>query len=268
MLKELTGNPALAAIERMFGVPPWVMIVLGILMFGAWTLCYIAIIVRAFKDKSYGIPLVDGCLNVTWEAIYSFNLAGSISKSLNWGNRLWFIFDAINVLQVFLYGRDVQSDPWVKKHFYKIATGTFAVSAIGIYEFIYYFNDVYGVASSMIMDILMSSLFINMYLKRPDLRGISYLGAWLRMIGNAAGFLFCYFWWPAQFENGSLSATFGSQTVLVQEPRSYFFLNFLYVTIPILDTLFIYLVAKRRQELRAAPEPPVATRARAAASGQ
>ncbi len=231
-------------------VPALPLIVLGVLMFGTWTAAYIAIIYRAWKDRSYGIPIIDGALNVSWEAIFTFNLAGALWPSLNWGNGFWLIFDAINVAQYFIHGKAVQTNQWLKKYWYPILTATVITAGIGIWLFMIYFNDVYGVASSMIMDILMSTLFIGLLFKRPDLRGLSYAGAWLRMLGNALGFAFCFFWWPEQFVDGELCATVLRETVMIQEPKNFIFLNFLYIVIPVLDCLYIYLFWKRRKEIR------------------
>ena len=58
----------------------WPLTIVGVLMFGLWTLAYIFIIRKAYKDKTYGIPIVDGCLNVSWEFVFSFNLALPISE--------------------------------------------------------------------------------------------------------------------------------------------------------------------------------------------
>lgn len=220
--------------------------VLGVLMFGLWTIAYIVIILKAHKDRSYGIPMLDGCLNVSWEAIYSFNLVAPLAASLNWGNRFWFMFDCINVLQVFLYGREMQSNEWVRKHFYAIAALTLIASAFGLYTFLIYFNDLYGVASSLLMDLLMYGLFIGAVFNRRDLRGLSYPGAWLMLAGNVAGFAFIYVWWPQQFVDGHL---IGYPHVL--EPRSYAHLNFLYVTVTAMNGLYIYLLRQRRLALAA-----------------
>ncbi len=221
--------------------------VLGVLMFGLWTLAYIAIITKAHRDKTYGIPIVDGCLNVSWEFIFSFNLAGHLVTGLEWGNRFWLLFDAIQVAQVFLWGRGVQTNPWVKKHFYRIVLATLVTCAIGEYQFMIYFQDVYGVVSSLLMDVLMATLFIAMFFNRPDLRGLSYPGAWLMMLGNLAGFAFIYVWFPTQYADGHMIAN-----PSVPEPTSFHFLTTLYVATTVLNVIYVYLMWNRRRELRAA----------------
>lgn len=165
----------------------WPLTIVGVLMFGLWTFGYIVIIRKAYKDKTYGIPIVDGCLNVSWEFVFSFNLAGKLATGLEWGNRFWLLFDALSVLTYFLYGQKEQTIPWIKKHYFAILVATLVFCAIGQYQFMLYFQDDYGVVSSLLMDVLMAALFIGLFFKRPDMRGLSYAGAWLMMLGNIFG---------------------------------------------------------------------------------
>jgi hypothetical protein len=37
-----------------------------------WSLAYIFIIVRGFKDRTPGIPVLALCANISWEFIFSF----------------------------------------------------------------------------------------------------------------------------------------------------------------------------------------------------
>ena len=37
-----------------------------------WSLTYILIIRRGFIEKTYGMPLIALCANISWEAIFSF----------------------------------------------------------------------------------------------------------------------------------------------------------------------------------------------------
>ena len=100
--------------------------VIGAVMFGAWTIAYGQIVLTCFRDKTYGLPLASICLNIAWEFIFSFNLVAPGEPALVWGNRLWFIVDCVIVLQVFLYGRPAQTNPWVRRHFYPITVASLA----------------------------------------------------------------------------------------------------------------------------------------------
>ncbi len=248
-------NPALDTVIRA-GAPSWLMITLGLLMFGGWTATYIAIIVKSFRDKAYGIPFPNICLNFSWELIFSLNLAGGLPRfffPLQIGHALWLIPDAFILYQTFRYGRGMQKHTWVAKRFIKLFLATFALSFLMIYTYHAYARDVYGVASSWVINVFMSALFIQMFLDRYDnvapdgtIRGISLKACWFKLIGNTAGAIFCFFWWPAQFINGQLMH--GGVTVL--EPPSFLFLYVLYVANFLLDVGLIFLVQKREAELR------------------
>jgi hypothetical protein len=221
-------------------------------MFGGWSAVYFVIIRRCFKEKTYGIPVVSACTNIVWETIFTMNLAGAVNQYLRFGNAFWMIPDSLILLQIYLYGKNAQTNPWVKKNFYVIVTSTLMVSSIGIYELIRYNNDVFGVATSWTMNITVSALLLNLFFHRPDLRGVPYSATWFKLIGNVGGALFCYYWWPAQFTDHKLLTSFAGQPMTVIEPLSYAYLHLLYVLCPVLDVLMIYLVWKRREELRGA----------------
>ncbi|MEZ4406436.1 MAG: hypothetical protein R3A52_08180 [Polyangiales bacterium] len=65
---------------------------------------------------------------------------------------------------------------------------------------------------------------------------MSYGAAWLKMIGTAAGSVFLYRWWPAQFVNGRLITH-----PTIAEPVTYSYMVFLYVSILLADCVYIAL---------------------------
>ena len=133
------------------------------------------------------------------------------------------------------------------QHFYAICVASILASVAGLYAFATYFNDVYGLALSFLMNFAMSILFIAMLFARPDLRGLPYGAAWWKMVGTLAGAVFCYIWWPMQFDaTGTLV-----RTPFIQQPPNSNLLYFLYLTIPIIDLLYIYLHRQRQKALAA-----------------
>ena len=180
--------------------------------------------------------------------MFSFNIISSgEASSLVWGNRLWFVLDVILLSQLFLYGKKYQTNPLVKTYFYQVVIATLLASGVGMYFFVIYIGDVYGTMTSFLMDFAMSILFINLLFYRPRLEGLSYAAAWLMMFGTAAGAVFCYTWWPAQFVDGTLKVP-----PHWPEPTNFGFLYFLFLTIPVLNLMYIILLGKRRRELREA----------------
>jgi hypothetical protein len=70
----------------------------------SWSIVYIAIICRSFKDKTYGMPLFALAFNITWEFIYGF-LVGPGFDIQKVVTSVWFILDAVIVFAYFKYGR-------------------------------------------------------------------------------------------------------------------------------------------------------------------
>jgi hypothetical protein len=265
-LSALVPFEHLRSVERASGTPAEILLVSAVVMFAAWTGCYIVTIRRCFRDRTYGFPIANVALNVSWEFIFAFGLMGPLPAfffPLTWGHRCWLVFDAFNVYQVFKYGRAVQTSPWIQRWFRQIAIAAFAGAAPVIFLFMRYFNDLHGVAAAVLIDLLMAILFLRLYATSTDMRGLSYAGAWLRTIGDASSFVFLFFWWPAQFANGTmLNPEHIPRFENIQEPRSFAFLNTLYVLITALDLLYIWLLASRRRALAAAasvmpPRPAV-----------
>jgi len=243
------------------GVPLWVMVTLAVLMFGAWSLTYVIVIVKGFRDKTYGIPFPNSCLNFAWEFIFAFDLTGGLPAfvfPLRLGHFAWLAPDAVILYQTWKFGPSMQRPTWLKEHFRWVFVSVFAVCFLIISTYHVYAHDVFGVASSWIINVLMSWLFIRMLLDRKTriaengtIQGMSVPAAWCKLIGNAAGAIFCVFWWPAQFSNGALVQA----GVTIAEPESYVFLYVLYVVNIALDIVLIYLLREREAEIRAGREP-------------
>lgn len=220
----------------------------GAVMYLAWTAAYLHIIWVSHRDKSYGVPWSSLMLNVCWEFIFSFNLTDArLFWFFVWGNRLWLVFDLVILYQFFANGRAVQTIPWLQKWFYPVAVASLVLSGLWIYTFTIYFNDLKGVASSMTMNVAMGLMYIFMFVNRPDGRGMSYPAAWLKMIGTAAGSVFLYTWWPAQFQGGFLITH-----PTVPAPPTYGYMYFVYLANLAIDLTYIGMNLQRRRARRAA----------------
>jgi hypothetical protein len=229
--------------------------VIGAVMFGAWAVAYLQILRAGFRDKIYGLPLACIFLDISWEFLFSFNRVAPLEVALSWGNRLWFFADCVIVAQVFMYGRRAQSHPWVRANFFAIAVIGLAASLTGLYLFEIYFNDIYGVASSFFINVVLSLLYIPLLFSRPDLKGLPYGAAWTKMIGSVAGAAFCYIWWPMQFDQAGILI----RPPYLKEPPNYYFLYFLYVSIFLLDLTYIHLYRQRRKALAGGAVGPLTT---------
>ena len=186
-----------------------------------WILTYIFIISKGFKDKTYGMPLIALCANISWEFIFSFIFPHTPPQLFI--NYLWFGLDIIIVIQFLKYGKNEFSNLSSSK-LYTLFTflivsefGIILVSSITIGEF-------KGVYSAFGQNLLMSILFIMMLFKRNSLRGQSIYIAIFKMFGTGLTSLHYYLYEPIS--------------------QSSFILPSLFVSIFVFDIVYIYLIIK------------------------
>ncbi len=168
----------------------------------AWTITYIALVYRGFKDKSYGMPLVALALNFTWELTFSIiyppQSGGTIATIIN---TIWFICDIAIVISYFKFGyKYVKESLNVnKKTFLLISILAFLICFLIMYiggpffaQFNNYFNnDLFESAKfiAYIQNAVMSVLFVNMFYTRKKnnhpIEGQSFYIALMKMIGTA-----------------------------------------------------------------------------------
>jgi hypothetical protein len=158
-----------------------------------WILTYIFIISKGFKDKTYGMPLIALCANISWEFIFSFIFPHTPPQLFI--NYLWFGLDIIIVIQFLKYGKNELSDLSSSK-LYVLFTflivsefGIIIFSSITIGEF-------KGVYSAFGQNLLMSILFIMMFFKRNSLKGQSFYIAIFKMFGTGLSSLHYYLYEP------------------------------------------------------------------------
>jgi hypothetical protein len=187
-----------------------------------WILTYIFIISKDFKDKTYGMPLIALCANISWEFIFSFIFPHTPPQLFI--NYLWFGLDIIIVIQFLKYGKNEFSDLSSSK-LYTLFTflivsefGIILVSSITMGEF-------KGVYSAFGQNLLMSILFIMMLFKRNSLRGQSIYIAIFKMFGTGLTSLHYYLYEPIS--------------------QSSFILPTLFVSIFVFDIVYIYLIIKK-----------------------
>ncbi|MDD5155103.1 MAG: hypothetical protein PHF11_01280 [Candidatus Omnitrophica bacterium] len=151
-----------------------------------WTLAYILIIKRGYQDKTYGMPLVAACANLSWEFIFSFVYPQCPAKL--YFNIPWFLLDAVILFQIVKYGRSVANQAILKRFFHPILILTAAISFSAILFITYELKDWRGVYSGYTQNCMMSLLFIFMLLKRNNIGGQSIYIAFLKMAGSFAAF--------------------------------------------------------------------------------
>ncbi len=190
-----------------------------------WSLTYILIIKHGFKDKTYGMPLVALCANISWEAIFSFIHPHSPPQL--YINYVWFFLDVLIVLQFLKFGRS-EFPKFSNKRFYTVFLLALATAFFLVLFITYEFNDWQGAYSAFGQNLLMSILFIAMLLNRDSLKGQSIYIALFKMLGTGVSSLAFYFYQP--ISQGS------------------FLLSFLFVSIFIYDSIYLGMIYRKYRE--------------------
>lgn len=164
-----------------------------------WTIVYVILIYRGFKDKSYGIPLVALSLNFSWEFVFAFiyKTNDSVSAIIN---PIWFILDLIIVITYFLYSYNYFKQEYdISKCFWLFISicsflSSFTIMLIGTPFFIkfdFFRNSIFEVAIfiAYIQNAIMSILFVNTFYSRKkynySIDGQSFYSALLKFIGTS-----------------------------------------------------------------------------------
>lgn len=188
-----------------------------------WMLTYVLIIRRGFLDKSYGMPFVALCANLSWEFIFAFvHPHSGIQRPVN---IIWFLLDVVILFQFLKYGRKEFKMP--VGAFYSLFIVTLVTSFCAILFITYEFSDWDGAYAAFSQNLLMSILFVNMLYQRKSLQGQSALIAFTKMIGTAFASL-AFFLYIDTFQGSIL-------------------LYFLYIAILVYDLLYFFLCLKSQK---------------------
>jgi hypothetical protein len=185
------------------------------LLFGValfWTIAYILIIYKGFKDQSCGMPLVAICANITWEFLLTFLMPFHPLQQIV--TLVWFLLDCIILLQFLYYSKNL----YPKRTLHASIFTYIVIAFLLHYGMAVEFQDKMGIYSAFGINLLMSILFIKMLLTK-ELQGQSLSIAYFKMIGTLCASILCYSLYP--------------QSIL---------LMIMYILIFILDVVYILLV--------------------------
>ena len=151
----------------------------------SWSIVYIDLINRGFKDKTYGMPLFALAFNIAWEFMYAFlvNFGFSLQKVVN---IVWCLLDVVILYTYFKYGRkDFPKDK--ERFFLPWSLLAFVVGFLVIYFAHYEFPDFWGARyTAFAQNLMMSVLFISMLVRRGNVDGQSMYIAIFKMLGTLA----------------------------------------------------------------------------------
>lgn len=190
-----------------------------------WSLTYILIIRQGFKDRTYAMPMAALFANISWEVIFSFLHPHSPPQL--YINYVWFSLDVLIVFQFLKFGKP-EFPKFSTRQFYFMFSFGLAMAFFAVLFVTYEFEDWQGAYAAFGQNLMMSVLFIAMFLNRGGLRGQSFSIALLKMLGTGVSSLAFYLYQP--ISEGS------------------FLMPFLYVSIFACDAVYTGLVYQKYKE--------------------
>jgi hypothetical protein len=153
----------------------------------AWTIVYIVSIRVGFTQKTYAIPLAALALNIAWESIYAVNGLITDRSVQTYINLAWGLADVVIVYTFFRYGRE-ELPRFVGRWMFiswgvAVIVAAYAVQWLFIMEFGWTAAARY---TAFLQNVLMSGLFIAMFVARRGDRGQSIIIGCAKWIGTLA----------------------------------------------------------------------------------
>lgn len=68
-----------------------------------WSVSYVLMTIRSFKDKSYSMPIYCLCLNISWEAVYGFVYGPGLVNQIVFAQ--WMIIDVFLLYATIKFGK-------------------------------------------------------------------------------------------------------------------------------------------------------------------
>ena len=162
-----------------------------------WTLTYLLILRRGYKDKTYGMPVLALCANLSWEFTFSFIFPHPPPQL--YIDYVWLLFDTGILVQFFYYGRNDFARSLPDKLFYPSFLLTLVLAALTIIFMSYEFDEFIGIYAAFAQNLLMSVLFILMLLRRNNIAGQSIYIALFKMIGTVLSSILFYLYFPKSY---------------------------------------------------------------------
>jgi hypothetical protein len=151
----------------------------------SWTIVYLDIINRGFRDKTYGMPLFALAFNASWEFIFGFLVGNGISLQ-RIVNAVWFVADSVIVYTYLRFGRR-EFPTTVQRWFMPWSVLAFVIAFVVLVFTHLEFEDFWGARySAFAQNLMMSILFVGMLVARNDVRGQSMYIAIFKWLGTLA----------------------------------------------------------------------------------
>lgn len=191
---------------------------------GFWILSYVLIIIRSFKDKTYGMPVIACCMNLAWEFTFLFIHADLLPTPQRIVNAVWLPLNLIIFFTILRFG-PTENKSLTARQFYLLVPLCLVLSfVIIIYA---QRSSTYPVTSGYAQNFVMSFLFVYMLVARQSIRGQSLYIALAKMFGTLSISLLLLF----------IFTEFQSNTTVI--------MIMLYVSVFVLDMVYTVLIYRK-----------------------
>lgn len=153
----------------------------------AWTVVYAEAIRLGFRDRTYAIPAAALGLNFAWEVVHASHSVATGITAQGIFNIVWGLADVFIVYTFLRFGR-AELPSWVTRRLFigwalLLGAMAFAVQLLFVVEFGW---DDAARYAAFLQNLLMSGLFIAMFVARGGGRGQSLVIAVAKWIGTLA----------------------------------------------------------------------------------
>jgi hypothetical protein len=149
---------------------------------------YLLIIIRSYRDKTYGMPYWALAFNFSWELIFSCILLTrdpTLQLQLLM-NRIWLVFDVFIFVAYFMYGRREWPSYLPRTLFYPYSLAVLIIGYFFVYLVSVELGHSQGMYAAFIQNLMMSWLFIVMLNRRKSRAGQSIPIAAFKLVGTLA----------------------------------------------------------------------------------
>jgi hypothetical protein len=173
---------------------------LQLILFGLgallWIINYIFIVRNIIKNQFVEMPAGVLCANFAWEFLWSWIYVINMGWAIRLGYMAWFFLDAFIVWGFYKYGYKQVSQSVIP--YYKLL---FTFGIISWLIILYYFigqgmDNPIGANSAYVINILISSMYVFMFLRLEDKSILSFTTAWTKWMGTGLISLMCLIRWP------------------------------------------------------------------------
>ncbi|UKN02042.1 hypothetical protein K6119_00750 [Paracrocinitomix mangrovi] len=154
-----------------------------------WITLYILIIKKIREEKYVEMPWICALGNISWEFTWGFFFYQTINlgEFFVWSYRAWFFLDIYILWGVFKYGKKQIDIPEIKQYFNWLVLAVIAIWIALYATFIASgFDHKWGSQSAYISNVVISTLFITLFLRQWRQRKFSKLMAWCKCLGTLA----------------------------------------------------------------------------------